>query len=216
MESGLPGGCAVATPTTRLSPASQPTLSMRSLPRFAVATATRWCVVCPHATHGVSLHASAPWPISSSLAPRCVQIVPAWDRASPMVTPSHHLGGGLSDVARHGRVLGRQRLLLGDMSAFSEMTHGYTTAAAAVAGVVAAMRTLDECALLVSPPPPPATPMPSAPTAVTITPSAESEVIMKGTCEPQCPPPEECICPAPLSARQLLFHLPATRNCFCV
>ena len=122
----------------------------------------------------------------------------------------------MSDVAHHGRVIGRQRLLLGDMSAFSEMTHGYTTAAAAVAGIVAAMRTLDECALLVSPASPPVTPPPSVPTAVAISPSAATEVNIAGTCEPQCPIPEECVCPALLSARQLLYHLPATRSCYCV
>jgi hypothetical protein len=122
----------------------------------------------------------------------------------------------VSDVAHHGRVIGRQRLLLGDMSAFSEMTHGYTTAAAAVAGIVAAMRTLDECALLVSPASPPVTPPPSVPTAVAISPSAATEVNIAGTCESQCPIPEECVCPALLSARQLLYHLPATRSCYCV
>ena len=79
----------------------------------------------------------------------------------------------MSDVARHGRVLGRQHLLLGDMSAFSEMTHGYTTAAAAVAGIVAAMRTLDECAHLTPPPaiPPSAPPPPPSPPLAPLPPS---------------------------------------------
>ena len=57
---------------------------------------------------------------------------------------SHHLGGGLRGAASAGRVHGLDNVFVGDMSAYDEDVWGYTTAAAAVAGVTAAMRALEE------------------------------------------------------------------------
>jgi len=57
---------------------------------------------------------------------------------------SHHLGGGLRGAATAGRVHGLGNVFVGDMSAYSDDVWGYTTAAAAVAGITAAMRTLED------------------------------------------------------------------------
>ena len=68
-------------------------------------------------------------------------IVPAW---SGLIVPSHHLGGGVAGAAAQGRVTGLSNVYTGDMSSYGSMVHGYTTAAAAVSGIVAAMRATEE------------------------------------------------------------------------
>jgi len=69
-------------------------------------------------------------------------VIPPFDPTG--VIGTHHLGGGMGDTAQYGRAVNISNLYLGDMSAYATPVHGYTTGAAAVAGVVAAMRALEE------------------------------------------------------------------------
>jgi len=69
-------------------------------------------------------------------------VLPAVSAAFTMGT--HHLGGGLRGAASAGRVHGLDNVFVGDMSAYDDDVWGYTTAAAAVAGVTAAMRATEE------------------------------------------------------------------------
>jgi choline dehydrogenase-like flavoprotein len=69
-------------------------------------------------------------------------VLPVVSAAFTMST--HHLGGGLRGVASAGRVHGLDNVFVGDMSAYDDDVWGYTTGAAAVAGVTAAMRALEE------------------------------------------------------------------------
>jgi len=103
----------------------------------------------------------------------------------PFRVTTHHLGGGLRPAASAGRVNNVPNVFIGDMSAYESPVFGYTTGAAAVAGITAAMRAVEEGATCTAPPFPPLPPRappfpPSTPPSPTLPPP---------TPPPPTPPP---------------------------